>query len=74
LESEHDAGLTVQAAQSAAAALKSGALHFQPDPDISAKVLPGADHSVLDGSESATTKRTIVDWIEQHARSANLHE
>jgi predicted esterase len=67
LESEHDAGPTVQAAQSAAIALKSAVSRYNPNPDISAKVLPRADHQVFDGSESAVTKRTIVDWITQHA-------
>jgi predicted esterase len=67
LESERDAGPTVEAAQSAALALRSAALRYRPDPDISAKVLPGADHYVFAGAESAIAKRTIMSWIEHHA-------
>jgi hypothetical protein len=63
LESEHDAGPTLQAAQSAAIALNSAASRYHAKPDIGARVLPGADHLVFDGSESAVTKRTIIDWI-----------
>jgi alpha-beta hydrolase superfamily lysophospholipase len=72
LQSEHDAGRTVQAAQSAAAALKSAASRYRADPDISAKELSGADHYVFGGSESAATEQMIVDWIKQHAFSAEL--
>ena len=69
LQSERDAGPTVQAAQSAAAALKRAASRYRREPDISAKQLSDADHSVFGGSESATTQRTVIDWIEQHASS-----
>ena len=67
LQSERDAGLTVGAAQSAAVALHNAALRYRPSPDISARVLPDADHYVFGGPESATTVATIIDWIQQHA-------
>jgi predicted esterase len=67
LQSELDAGPTVQAAHSAASALKSAALRYNPDPDIRAKMLPGADHHVLAGPESTTTKSMITAWLTQHA-------
>ena len=67
LQSELDAGPTVQAAHTAALALKGAALPYDPEPDIRAKMLPGADHYVLAGPEAAATKSMITAWITQHA-------
>lgn len=74
LQSEHDTGFSVAAAQSAATALKNAASRYGPKPDISAIILPGEDHYVLDGAESTTAKpngapvrQMIIDWITQHA-------
>ena len=74
LQSERDAGFSVAPAQSAAAALRSAASRIDPEPDISAIVLPGAGHYVLEGAESATDEPTpspvklmIIGWITQHA-------
>jgi predicted esterase len=73
LQSEHD-GFSFVAAQSAATALKNAASRYGPEPDISAVILPGADHYVLDGAESTTAKpngapvkQMIIDWMTQHA-------
>ena len=67
LQSEQDAGFSVGSAQSAAAALKKAEARYSLVADVSARMLPGSDHYVFTGSDSATAKRAIIDWISSQA-------
>jgi pimeloyl-ACP methyl ester carboxylesterase len=74
LQSEHDAGFSAPAAQAAATTLKNAASRLGAEPDVSAVILPGVDHYVLDGAEPTTIKLNgtpvklmIINWIERHA-------
>jgi dienelactone hydrolase len=75
VQSEGDRDLSPKSLESALHALKSAYSKHSPEPDIAARILPGADHFVLEPAEPtspetrarASAARSLVEgWIVDH--------